>query len=75
MSYSGLANQLPSKDLFCIQGRYIFYGGAKTQLGFWGTVNLKQMQGSIMKRTREQSPQDVYEFGDFKTMKILLSSI
>ena len=75
--HSGLANQLLSKDFFCIQVRQIFSSGAKTQLGFRGTVhvNPKQFQGSIMKGTREQSPQDFYKFGDFKTMKLLFSGI
>ena len=53
----------------------MFSGGAKTQLGFSSTVNPKQVQGSIMKVIREQSPQDFYKFSDFKTMKLLLFGI
>ena len=53
----------------------MFSGGAKTQLGFRGTVNPKQVQGSIMKGIGEQSPQGFYKFGDFKTMKLLLLGI
>ena len=39
-------------------------GGGKSQLEFWGTVNPKQVQGSIMKGTREQSRKDFYKFVD-----------
>ena len=38
-------------------------------------MNPEQVQGSIMKGTREQCPQDFYKFGDFKAMKLFLSSI
>ena len=68
--------QSTAKQRFILHSReanFLWYG--KTQLGFRGTVNPKQVQGSIMKRTRKQSPQDFCKFGDFKTMKLLLSGI
>ena len=64
-----------SKDLFCIQGREMFSGGVKSQLVFRGTVDLKQVQGSVMEGIREQSSQDFYKFCDFKTRKSLLFRI
>ena len=53
----------------------MFSGRVKSQLMFRSTVDPKHVQSSIMKRIREQSAQDFYRFGDFKTMKLLLFGI